>query len=675
MNALNFGDELVDRRTNAVVMQVTKSTLLTGKVCVLEAGAEVERWYSFEDVRAQIANGRWEVRRPGSPRIAAFPDRNDSTTCKHKVRRGSAPGHAEDIYLDANARAVAVARRFNEYCNRHKVCVRVAYAEIRAEFERERPDLAFPSVSTVYRFLERYRCHSPLVRPNYLKGNRTKRYPSGVYDLICNVASDTFLQEGSKWTLKELTDKCRRDAIARGLLTPSSPLSMKFVRRVIVKRLHAMPEVTRLLAKDRPSKTSIATNRIRVDGIFQRVEQDAVHLPFVVTTPDGVSSDVWLIHAIDCATGNVVGWHLKIGTPNESDGLRCIESIIYSKKPAFERLGIKGADDIYGLPSLLLLDNGAEAKGERFRRLTQIGIDVAYCKSRHPHEKPFIERLNKSLKVALQLLPGCTRMDGRDGQRDPVALGDDLMDLHELERWVVDFYYVAWAEKPLTRFVDEDVFGPCKQGTSPKERFEKVRDEKQPMPLSPNLSDWIRVKHHVVSRTLSIKSGITIEGFEFRGDNLKDLIAQCGEGRVDVLYDPEDFRRVYVLNDKELVELQNQAASDITPAYSFAQAKIQKAAAVSQQAETPRTAAFIEALYNRSMLTGRACDTPRKSPGRAAKKAVVARTQHRDAVERAARLPLTPPKSKTSSLADSVSIPWDDVDELSTRDRTTGAAL
>lgn len=647
MNALNFGDELVDPRTNALVMQVTRPTLLAGKVCVLEAGAEVERWYPFEGVRAQIANGSWEVRRPGSPRIAAFPDRNDSTTCKHKVRRGRAPGHAEDTYLDSNERAMTVVRRVNEYCNRHKVSVHAAYAEIRAEFERERPDLAFPSLATVYRYLERHRSRSPLVRPDHLKGNRTERHHSGMYDLVCNVASETFLQEGSKWTLKELTDKCQREAISRGLLAPSSPLSMKFVRRVIVKRLHAMPEVTRLLAKDRPSKTSVATNRIRVDGIFQRVEQDALHLPFVITTPDGVCSDVWLIHAIDCATSNVVGWHLKIGAPNESDGLRCIESILYPKAPAFERLGIESADDIYGVPNLLLLDNGSEAKGERFRRLTQIGIDVAYCKARHPHKKPFIERLNKSLKVALQVLPGCSRMDGRDGQRDPVAHGDSLMDLHELEQWIVRFYQDVWADTVLERFVDEDVFEARGMGVTPRERFKTMVAQGHPMPISPNRSDWIRVRHHMVSRTLSLKSGITLEGFEFRGDNLKDLIAQFGEDRVDALYDPEDFRRVYVLRGDELVELQNQAAGDITPAHSFAQAKIQKAAALSQKAETPRTAAFKEALYTRSMLAGRACDTPRRSPGRASKKAVVAKTQYRDAIDRAARLPLASSKSKT----------------------------
>jgi hypothetical protein len=38
-----------------------------------------------------------------------------------------------------------------------------------------------------------------------------------------------------------------------------------------------------------------------------------------------------------------------------------------------------------------------------------------HCKSRHAHGKPFIERLNRSLKEALETLPGCTRLDAVDG--------------------------------------------------------------------------------------------------------------------------------------------------------------------------------------------------------------------------------------------------------------------
>lgn len=676
MNALNFGDELFDPRTNCVAMEVTSPTTTMGRIRVLEVNAESERWVPYEKIRAQIDMGVLEVRRKGNPTLAVFIDRKDPTTCKRKVPRQSKPGSTEDTYLSSLERATRIVRSLNEYCKRHKVSAYAAYPEVRKEFETECTDWQFPSLATVYRLLERDKCHAPLVMPNHLKGNRTERHSQEIVELICTQAEATFLKEGSRWSLGALTDKVRRTAIAHELLGALEPLSKKFVRKVIVTRLHAMPEVARLLRKDRAAKASMAKHRIRVEGILQRVEQDGVHLPFVVKTPDGPCSDVWLIHAVDCASSNVVGWHLKIGAPSESDGLRCIESTVFSKGAAFAHFGIDDSHDLYGIPGLLVLDNGAEARGERFRRLAQLGVDIEYCKARHPQRKPFIERLNRSLKEALELLPGCTRMDGRDGQRDPVALGDDLMDLEELERWVVRWYFEKWADTVLKRFVDEEVFEDRALGVTPRQRFNNIVERLGcPIPLPPNRSDWIRIKYDVISRTLNLNSGITHAGYEFKGENLQRLIERFGQGRVDVLFDPEDFRRVYVVDGDELVELTNQSASEFTPAHTFSTAKKNRTSLKDKHPETAKSAAFTEDVYNRAMQEGKNTSRPQKSPGRAGKKEVVEKTRHREAIDRAARHPLPPPKPKTTALNDLVPMHLDDVDEFLPRDRQTGALL
>jgi putative transposase len=676
MKTLSLGDELVDLKAKSVVMVVTNPTLTMGRVRVLEANADAERWIPYEEIRNQIHLGALEVRRKDNPALAIFFDRKDPTTCKRKVPSQRTPGSTEDTYLASLARATRIVRLLNDYCRRHKVSAYAAYTEVRKQFKTECTDWQFPSLATVYRLLERDKCHAPLVMPNHLKGNRTERHSEDLVDLISALAEATFMKEGSQWTLNELTDKCRRTGIANGLLGASASLSKKFVRKVIVTRLHAMPEVARYLRRDRAAKASVARHRIRVEGILQRVEQDAVHLPFVVKTPDGLCSDVWLVHAIDCATSNVVGWHLKVGAPNESDGLRCIESIMFSKAVAFAYFGIEDSHDLYGVPALLVLDNGAEARGERFRRLAQLGVDIDYCKARNPQKKPFIERLNRSLKEALQLLPGCTRMDGRDGKRDPVALGDDLMTLEELERWVVRWYFDKWADTVLERFVDEEVFENRDLGVTPRQRYENIVVRLGcPLPLPPNRDDWIRIKYNVVSRKLNIKTGITHEGFEFNGDNLLRLISRFGQEAVQVLFDPEDFRRVYVVDGNELIELTNQAASDISPAHSFAYAKENRASLKGQQTETAKSAAFVEAVYDRSMRKGSDAGNPRKSPSRSKKKEVVEKTEQRKAFARAVQNPLPPPKPKTPTPADAMSTPFGHVGELSTRDRKTGALL
>ena len=204
---------------------------------------------------------------------------------------------------------------------------------------------------------------------------------------------------------------------------------------------------------------SKAPNRIVATFPFERVEQDAVHLPFAVITPHGPASNIYLIHAIDCCTGMVVGWYLMVGAPSESDGLKCVESILFSKESKLKALGLCYDFDIYGTPHKLIFDNGPEARGERMTKLRCLNIDPMHCKSRHAHGKPFIERLNRSLKEALQTLPGCTRLNGKDGERDPVKLGDNLMTLEALEQWVVRWYFESWGNTVLKRHLRTDFVG------------------------------------------------------------------------------------------------------------------------------------------------------------------------------------------------------------------------
>ena len=682
MSELLRGDELYDTRSKQVVMQVTDPTLAMGRIQVLEANADTERRIDYEELRRQIASGSLEVRhkcnyRNGSHRPAGrFLDHSDPTTRKRLGRRYAASKAAQENYLVSVERARKVVNALKDYCKRYKVSAYAAYHPVREQFTSRHPEHEFPSLATVYRLLDRDRCGAHLVIGNEARGNTFDRYDPPMVDLICELAKDTFLKEGSRWTLKALTDLVRRQATKRLVVGWETPPGRKFIRKTIKTKLSAMPEVARLLAKDRSAQSSIASHRIRVEGLLQRVEQDTLFFPHFVMTEDGPISELCLIHAIDCGSSNVTGWHLKVGAASESDGLRCLESTLFSKKAAFERLGIEESHDLFGAPMLLVLDNGPEGRGERFRRLDQIGIEPSYCKARQPQKKPFIERLNRSLKLALETLPGSTRMDGKDGARDPVALGDPLMTLEELERWIVHWYFNDWADTVLERFVDEEVSEGRGLGVTPRQRFENIIGNLgQALPPPPNRSDWVRTKYDVVIRTISIKSGVSVHGYDFKGDNLAGLVHQYGETQVTVLYDPEDYRRVYVEVDNELVELTNASATEYSPAHTFAHAKEHRAELKKHHAETVRQAAFRNAVDEKSLEDKKPKAPARKSPSRDEKKRVVQKTKHRDAVNRAAVNPLTPSKPKTMGSEGLLSMQWDDAGELSTRDRKTGALV
>jgi putative transposase len=308
---------------------------------------------------------------------------------------------------------------------------------------------------------------------------------------------------------------------------------------------------------------------------------------------------------------------MVIGSPRVPDTLKCIETILFPKQGRVEELGLKYDFDIHGTPSMVVVDNGSENKGARVMRLSRLSITLNRLKARHAHRKPFIERLNKSLKEYLETLPGCTRVDGKDGQRDPAALGDPVMSIEEMERWIVRFYFEHWINHRLDRlakciFVDNKALG-----NTPLRRYRTLVEERGcPIPLPPSVHAWRSTIYDHEFRTLSRKSGIGYGNYHFKGDRLPYLISVFGEVEVQVLVDPDDFRRVYVmdLDGRTLVPLINDSTSEITPAYSY-----DEAAALLQEAADEGVNVASETL-RRDVLNRSVERAPKGGKGRQARK-------------------------------------------------------
>ncbi|CAJ3214738.1 DDE-type integrase/transposase/recombinase [Burkholderia pseudomallei] len=514
-----------------------------------------------------------------------------------------------------------------------------------------------------------------MLRGDGNKGNRTQRYDQQIVDLICDAANALYLQPKSRWTLPDLTDYINDRARESGWFAPGKPIGRRFVAKTILNYLSVDPEIDRMDPKDVAAAKSFAKNRILAALPFERVEQDALHLPFVVNTPHGVTSNVYLVHAIDCCTGLTVGWHLVIGAPAESDGLQCVESILFSKKAKLAKLGLTYALDVHGTPHQLIFDNGAETKGPRMERLTRLDIDPMHCKSRHAHGKPFIERLNRSLKDALQTLPGCTRVDGKDGQRDPVALGDKLMSEEELERWIVRWYFEDWANTELERHIRADFRDRTTLGSTPAARWKSLTEEHLfAMPFPPPRSEWLMTLYEHDVKTLSRKTGISYKGFNYKGDNLDYLLKRYGEVLLDIYVNPDDYRQIYVDDgpDRPLVALTEQFVNATSPAYSFARVKELLREAKPGENESPEKAAFRGAVHARSIeSTGKPVS---KNPGKAERnRATSNRAKDSAAIRRAAANPI-PPGSDSSSANHAGPEPasFDDVPSLAVLNRQNG---
>lgn len=656
--ALFANDELMEPGLERARWQVMDPRPRDGCIKLFDRESHQDKYELFEDINQALVEGRLVLVRKGTL----------STTVPLK----------SNTELDESMqRAIRLVATLKGLMAQLGVSLHAAYDYAKKE-QLQGADAvgSFPSKATIYRYFKASRDGLPLLKGEKYKGNRTARYSEAITNLVCDAANDLFLQPGSRWNLNDLVQHVNRSAAAQGLLGPDRHISRKFVLKTIYTNLSVDPAIERMDPRLVAAAKSIASKRIVASAPFQRVEQDAVHLPFVVTTPHGITSNIYLIHAIDCCTAMPLGWHVVIGAPCESDGLACVESILFSKKEAFKRLGLNIDLDVFGTPGQLVFDNGPEARGERIHRLVRLHIDVMHCKSRHAHGKPYVERMNRSLKEALQTLPGCTRFDGKDGQRDPIALGDKLIDIEELEKWVVRWYFEAWANTPLKRHLRSDFSEPVKLGNTPAQRWRTMTQELAwAMPLSPPIADWRRALYEHEVRMLSRKTGITYRSFNYRGEHLSRLIQKHGEAKVNVLVNPDDYRQIFVDEGEglPLVPLTEEFTHGTTPAYSYAQAEALLKEHRTAESENPTRAQFRADVHQRAIAE------PTKSGGKKQSKAeknraVADRAKEAQAIRRAIERPVSAAakRNPSTSQTDSLPMAFDNIAPLPVLDRTTG---
>ncbi len=478
--------------------------------------------------------------------------------------------------------------------------------------------------------------------PLYMnRGNYRERHPNAIRDLILSLTETEYATRKSRIGIRSLTDIVNQKAREAGLLKlegakDKTSVSRHYVKRIVTDFWHPDLDYRRLDSRVARSAKAVAKNRIQPEGPLHRVEQDTVNLPFVVRTNFGLLKTLSLMLSIDCATSMPLGWRLVPRAVTGDDTLTCLEVGMYSKRPHFERLAIDCDIDPYGAFLQLHIDNGPENIGERIDSIAAVGIDVSRTAKDSPHFKPFIERLNRSLKEALETLPGCTRFDGKDGQRSDAAEKDtDLMTFEELERWIVRWLFEKWIHQPIDRFITADYQLDSGMGITPYERW-KNAEKHFALPLPPDRRKWLERHYVELTRSLSPKTGVPFAGFRFRGPNLKKLIDQYGpDARITVRYNPADYRCIYAVDkhDGRPVVLINSEVSASSPAYSFDEARKRRKAVADTHAEHPTATKFAKDISDASMKA------PKQSHY-AANREMTQTMKTKEAVERARENPL-----------------------------------
>lgn len=667
ITTLQLRDRLAPSRNHDAYMEVLDPHPHGGCIKVFDSTERQDRYIPIAEIHDDIYRGKVSVLRAGKPRysLAAQPD--------------------DAVLHESNQFARKIMGRIKEIQKQRGVSFRHAYQLMADEYQKNasRDSRPLPRQATMYRYRERDLAGEPMLRGKANQGNRSLRHPIEVVNAICAVAEQFYLVPHSRWTLVDVLNEVNMRV--HGELHPkvAYPVSLKFIQKTIQRYLSADPEHDRMLPEDAIAGKSIAAMRIIADLPFQRVEQDALHLPFYVETEDGVTSDLWLIHSIDCATSYPLGWRLVVGSPTERDTLACIELYMAPLKlKRLKELGIDHDMNVCGTAALIVFDNGPENKSARIDNLERLGTEIRYCRGRAGQEKPFIERLNLSLKRAIGKLIGGTRFDDEDGKRDPVKLGDHFKTKEELERWIVRWYYEKWIHKPLERLEWDVVLSESLDGDTPYERWKHFESSCYAISLPPSRAEWLAALYTHDERKLSRKTGITIDGFHFKGENLPGLIDKHGEQPVHVLYNRDDFREVYVYegDDVPLITLTNERATAETPAYSFAEAKDKLKKHRAGFKPAPQAEKFDRDLHQE--IVSDALAPKRKRPSRRQQNLETkARTREAAAVKRASRRPTPPPHPSAPaphiapSAAPSVTASFADIPPLAMLNRNSGEEL
>jgi len=628
---LRTGDRLAPPGKPDSYFEVLDSHLHAGSIHIFDAEKREARYDDEPRLRAAISEGSLVLHRKGMPRVSIAAQYDNHAlhdqvrVLTYALRRIDEIREQRGISFDA---AIPLARD--------------AYGKERVGQLLVRP---FPSRATLYRAHKNQRLGLPVLKGDRNKGNSTARYSKELVEFVEEVIESEYLVTESKWTILDTTKYIDREARRRGLHVAKHAISRKFVCARI-RDLTADAEYDRMDPLDRVAGKSYAKKRIRAALPFARIEQDALHLPFVVRTSHGVARTVYLVLAIDVCTGYPVGWHLVIGSPREMDSLLCLEMYLTPVKAArFAELGILHALNIYGTPGQVIFDNGAETKGGRIFRLERLGMDVKHCKAKEAQGKPFIERLNRSLKEALQRLPGCTRFERKDGVRDPEALGDELMTVEALEKWIVRWLYEDWVNSPLDRLRWDELLVDLVKGKTPLERLNYQTEEMgQPITLPPPRHEWMAALFEHELCALNAHTGITLKhGFRYKGEAISYLLSKYGDHtELHVVYNPDDFRQAYVYegSDLPLVTLTQEHVRPDTPAWTFAEAKARFDEGMDDWAVPPEKEQFERDMDE--AVTGSRTTSKRKARGkREENRETVQRSKDNSAVQRAIDRPLS----------------------------------
>lgn len=404
------------------------------------------------------------------------------------------------------------------------------------------------SRSSIYRWIQAYEESNGDFRslvPSYdnCGGKNKSRIPDIIMDFIFEAINDTYIKQ-KRITIEELrsivTEKIVDHNEYSKIKLECPPLST-FARYV-----SKIPQYV-LIAGRIGKKTAERGFRPIGDGVgvsypLERVEIDHTPIDVLIIDENGNAIRPYLIMAIDKLTryplGFSIGLSNGVGWP---ETMECIRHMLSDKsyvKTVYPY--IKNDWDAYGIPSLVVIDNGLEFKNNASADACyQVNFEIQYCPPKKPEWKGSIERFFRTLNTGLfHTLPGTTRSNPQQlGDENPLQLAKLNFStfLALVHIWIIDVY---------SQSVNNGAGGI-------PHKLWQIATEKNPVSLPSSFSEIATLLGRVAYRQIN-RQGVELANLHYNSNDLFKFFLKFNKENngarqsFKVKYDPNNIGEIYI---------------------------------------------------------------------------------------------------------------------------------
>jgi putative transposase len=420
--------------------------------------------------------------------------------------------------------------------------LRPVIAEVAARIGDANP----PGITTLYRWYSLYRMNRDvraLIPRTDRRGSSKPRQQQTILQLATLAIEEAF-RASPKTTVQNIYVRLLAKIDGENRLRLACDRLKCPSRRTLYRMVSRLDMHDQLTLRE--GKAS-ADRRLRLNqrgtttvNILERVEMDHTPLDLFL-----IDEKTWLplgrptlTVAIDHYSRMLLGYYLSYGDPSIAAVMGALRHAILPKQlvsTAVPRLDIQHSWPCYGVPDLIVVDNGLEFHGRDLEDVClDIGTKILYCPKYQPRFKGTVERYLKTVNHGLaQQIPGTSfsRLHLRgdyDPQKHAVLTLAEFVAI--FEKWVLDVY-----AQQVHRSI----------GVTPWSRWHEGLKRREPG-LPADMQDLQRRIGMISERSLR-RTGIFLRGIRYSGNELQGILSAYGEGvRVRVLFDPEDLGTIQV---------------------------------------------------------------------------------------------------------------------------------